>query len=309
MASNSPAAETETPEPETAPSFEAARRFLESFLIAAVTSTGLYLVGSVYTDSYYGRMSIDATALDLSPPFIALQATHVVQGLLEYPIILLGIWAIYRFIASRLPGARSWVERAAARFGPVVLLAINLVIVAPIVFQAFRVGDAIDLTQTSSLLGEVSGLIQTAAAALLVYSIWLSFGPREVFLDQLRQRKVLPMALIFVLYLLDALVSTSQSATSDAELLMTGTSAASVAVTFTPTTGVMSLPSSELLLVTIRNGHYFVVERQPNPPSARPVAYAIPFRAVDSIRMQRVNDAPTIPELHIILGESTPAAP
>ena len=52
------------------------------------TSTGVYLVGSVYTDDYYGRMSIDANALDLTPPFIALQAFHVLQSLLVYPVLL-----------------------------------------------------------------------------------------------------------------------------------------------------------------------------------------------------------------------------
>lgn len=305
MASKAETADTKTAT-DSSGGLQGARRVVESFAVAIVTSTGLYLVGSVYTDAFYGRMSIDAAALDLTPPYITLQATHVVEGLLLYPVILLGIWAIYRFIASRLPGARSWVEQAAARYGRVVLLMINLVIVAPIVIQAFRVGNAIDLMQTSSLLGEVSGLIESAGAGLLIYTIWLSFGPREVFLDQIRERKVLPIALIFVLYLLDALVSTSQSATVDAELLMTGTSAASVAVTLIPASGIAALPESDLLLVTIRNGHYFVVERQPIPPSVRPVAYAIPFRADDSIRMQRVNDAPEFPELHLIFGESTP---
>src|SRR5215208_6157947 len=47
-----------------------AQRFIEAAAIAVVTSTGLYLVGSVYTDAYYGRMSIEVTSLDLSPPYI-----------------------------------------------------------------------------------------------------------------------------------------------------------------------------------------------------------------------------------------------
>jgi hypothetical protein len=53
-----------------------------------------------------------------------------------------------------------------------------------------------------------------------------------------------------------------------------------------------------LLLVTARNGNYYVVERQDVPPSRRPVAYAVPFISVDSARMQRVNEADVeLPEL------------
>ena len=65
------------------PSFGPAQRVIESLVIAVVTSTGLFLVGSVYIEAYYSRMSIDATSLDLAPPYIALQAAHVVQSLIE----------------------------------------------------------------------------------------------------------------------------------------------------------------------------------------------------------------------------------
>ena len=62
------------------PVFGAAQRVIESAVIAVATSTGLYLVGSVYTDAYFGRMSIEVTSLDLSPPFIALQSAHVLES-------------------------------------------------------------------------------------------------------------------------------------------------------------------------------------------------------------------------------------
>jgi hypothetical protein len=71
---------------------------------------------------------------------------------------------------------------------------------------------------------------------------------------------------------------------------------------------VTPLPSSDLLLVTIRNGHYFVVERQPVPPSLRPVSYAIPIRAADAVRLQRVNDASVLSGIDITIGEETPTA-
>jgi hypothetical protein len=64
------------------------RKLIESVIIAVITSTGVYLVGSIYTEAYFGRMSIDAVALDLPPPYIALQATHAVQSLLVYPVVL-----------------------------------------------------------------------------------------------------------------------------------------------------------------------------------------------------------------------------
>jgi hypothetical protein len=251
-------------------------------------------------------MSIDATALDLSPPFIALQATNVIQQLLEYPIFLFVLWVPYRLIVSRFPAARSWASRATERFGRLALLVINLVVVSPLVIQAFRVGGTEGLVENSTLLGEIAGLIQTAGIAMLLYVIWLSLGPRLLIFDQIRARKFLPVMLLIALYLLISLLATSRSAAEDAELLMTGNSASSVAVTFTLANGVTPLRATDLLLVTIRNGHYFVVERQPVPPSLRPVAYAIPIRAVDEVRLQRVNDASTLSGINIVIGEETP---
>jgi hypothetical protein len=96
--------------------------------------------------------------------------------------------------------------------------------------------------------------------------------------------------------------------------LLTGEADSSIEVVFTMTEGVRDrLPSSGLLLVTARNGNYYVVERQRVPPSRRPVAYVVPFDAVDSARTQRVNDAdPALDEILIneIMNEfGTPTAP
>ena len=55
--------------------------------------TGLYLVGSVYTDAYYGRMSIESPH-SISRPLHALQSAHVLESLLDYPpacVLLLGL--------------------------------------------------------------------------------------------------------------------------------------------------------------------------------------------------------------------------
>jgi len=269
-----------------------AQRFIEAAVIAVATSTGLYLVGSVYTDAYYGRMSIEVTSLDLSPPFITLQSAHVLESLLEYPSALLFFYLLYRLLTSRIPRLRSWYDRARQRFGRVFLLIVNLVIVSPLVFAAVQAGIDAGISSTSSVLSEVTGLMANLGSLLVFYVIWLSFGPRQVIISQIRERKLIPIVLLFALYMLDALIATANGAAADAELLLTGEADSSIEVVFTRTEGVRdTLPSSGLLLVTARNGNYYVVELQPSPPSGRPVAYVVPFDSVDSARTQRVNEA------------------
>ena len=274
------------------PVFGTAQRVIESAVIAVAMSTGLYLVGSVYTDAYYGRMSIEVTSLDLAPPFIALQSAHVLESLLEYPTALLFFYLLYRIVSSRMRWVRSWYDRVHQRFGRLFLLLVNLLIVSPLVAAAFQAAIDESLTGASSVLSEVVGLMGTTGFLLLFYVIWLSFGPREVIISQIRARKLIPIGLLAVLYLLDALVATANGAALDAELLLTGEADSSIEVVFTMTDGVQdTLPASGLLLVTARNGNYYVVERQDFPPSGRPVAYVVPFDSVDSARMQRVNEA------------------
>jgi hypothetical protein len=278
-----------------------------------VTSTGLYLVGSVYTDAYYGRMSIEVTSLDLSPPFITLQAAHALESLLEYPLALIFFYLLYRVLTSRIPRLRSWYDRARQRFGRLFLLIVNVVIVSPLVIAAIEAGINAGISSTSSVLSEVTGLMGSLGSLLLFYVIWLSFGPRQVIIAQIRQRKLIPIVLLSALYLLDALIATANGAAVDAELLLTGDADSSIEVVFTMTEGVRNtLPSSGLLLVTARNGNYYVVERQDSPPSGRPVAYVVPFDSVDSARTQRVNEAN--PQFEDLVDEimdefATPTAP
>ncbi len=286
---------------------EAARRIIEPVAIAVATSTGVYLVGSVYTDAYYGRMSIDAAALDLTPPFIALQAVHVLQSLVVYPVLLLLLYLLYRAVTARLPHVRSWTGQQLQRFGRPALLVVNGLTVFPLILAAASAGSNPALIQTTSALSEVASLMQFTGLALLIYVLWLSLGQRKLLLAEFQQRRVLPIVLVFVLYLLGALVQTADRARANAEQLMTGASDATMAVSFTMATGVATLPSADLLLVTIRNGHYFVVERQPDPPSPTPSAYAIPIRAVDAIHMERVN--PAAPASGGIVIELFPAPP
>jgi hypothetical protein len=293
--------------------FGGAQRVVESAVIAVATSTGLYLVGSVYTDAYYGRMSIEVTSLDLSPPFIALQSAHVLESLLEYPTALLFFYLLYRLLTSRFPRLRSWYDRARQRFGRLFLLIVNFAIVLPLLISAVQAGIDAGTSATSSVLSEITGLMGSLGALMLFYLIWLSFGPRQVILSQIRERKLIPIVLLAALYLLDALIATANGAAVDAELLMSGDSDSSIEVAFTMTEGARdTLPSSGLLLVTARNGNYYVVERQDSPPSRRPVAYVVPFDAVDSARTQRVNEANQALEdlvVEIMDELATPTAP
>jgi hypothetical protein len=267
------------------------RRLIESVIIAVVTSTGVYLVGSVYTETYFGRMSIDVVALDLPPPYIALQAVHAVQSLLVYPLALLLLYLLDRFTAARLPEARSWLGRQVKRLGWFGILAINVLVVFPLLRAAESAGSNHALIQTTSALSEVVSLMQVVGLALLAYVVWLSVARRMFLLAELKQHRNVPVALVTAIILLGALVNTADRARTNGERLMTGASDTSLAVTFTMADS-RPLPGADLVLVAMRNSHYFVVERQPDPPSLTPRAFAVPYRSVDSVQLERINEAP-----------------
>ncbi len=267
------------------------RKLIESVIIAVVTSTGVYLVGSVYAEAYYGRMSIDAVVLDLPPPYIALQAVHAVQSLLAYPLVLFLLYLLDRITAVRFPEARSWLRRQVDRLGRVGILVINGLVVLPLVLAANAAGSNRALIQTTSALSEVVSLMQVVAFALVVYVVWLSLSARRFLLAELKQHHTVPLVLVAAIMLLGALISTADRARANAERLMTGASDTSLIVTFTMADH-GSPPGSALILVAMRNSHYFVVERQPDPPSLTPRAFAVPYRSVDSVELERVNPAP-----------------
>src|ERR687897_699862 len=118
--------------PVTKPNLETARRIAESVIVAAISSAGLYLVGTVYTDAYYGRLSIEVTSLDLAPPYIALQSVHAIWGLLEYPLLLLLFYMLYRTLASPARRLGPWVAQTRRRFPRLLPVLANLAIVAPL---------------------------------------------------------------------------------------------------------------------------------------------------------------------------------
>lgn len=274
------------------PTLETARRVGESLIIAAVSSAGLYLVGSVYTDAYYGRLSIDATSLDLAPPYVALQSIHVLQGLLQYPTTLFLLYLVYRAIAPRAERLRSWLERVRQRFPRGLLVLANLAIVAPLLIGAFVVSFQEQELAPRSVLSEVADLLDSAGLILFIYVIWLGWSQRAFIVSEIRARKLVPIALVFAVYLLTALASTAGAATLAAELLLTGASDASMEITFTMREGVADpFAEKELILVIVRFGDFYVVERQPVPPSQRPTAYIVPDAAVDVATVRRLNDA------------------
>lgn len=284
------------------------RKFIESVIIAVVTSTGVYLVGSIYTETYFGRMSIDAVALDLPPPYIALQAVHAVQSLLVYPVVLLLLYLLDRFTAARLPRARSWLGRLADRLGWFAFLAVNLMVVLPLVLAAESAGSNRALIQTTSALSEAVSLMQFVALALVAYVVWLSLAQRAFLLAELKAHHTLPMALVAAIILLGALINTADRARTNAERLMTGASDTSLAVTLTMADE-RPLPSDQLIFVAMRNSHYFVVERQPDPPSLTPRAFAVPYRAVEAVEFERVNPAPPSDKGFILSFDGSGEAP
>lgn len=271
---------------------DAARRVGESFLVAIVTSTGLYLVGMVYIGSYYARMSIESTALDFAPPYITLQAIHALPGLLEYPMTLLLFWIIYRTFNRPALRIKGWLDRVRRRFprlGPIVA---NLVVIAPLLVGAAMASAREQTMSPDSVIGEVASVLENAGLVLLVYAIWLGWSQRACIVTLIRARRVLPIALVFLVYLLNALASTSVVAENAAALLMTGTSDNSMGITLTPKAGASpDWANRDLVLVTMRQSTYFVVERQPMPPDQRPTAWMIPTSAVDAARVRRLNDA------------------
>ena len=267
------------------------RKLIESVIIAVVTSTGVYLVGSVYTEAYYGRMSIDVVALDLPPPYIALQAVHALQSLLVYPLVLLFLYLLDKATTARLPQARLWLRSVVERLGWPGVLALNLIVAFPLLRAAEAAGSNRALIQTTSALSEVVSLMQLVGLVLLAYVVWLSLVKRAFLLSELKQHHNVPLALVVAIVLLGALVNTADRARTNAERLMTGASDTSLMVTFTPADD-RPLPSEELIFVSMRNSHYFVVERQPDPPSVTPRAFAMPYRAVDSVEFERINPAP-----------------
>ena len=161
---------------------------------------------------------------------------------------------------------------------------------------------------SASVVGEVTELMQVFGGLLFFYVIWLSFSARRDVLGELRHRRWMPIVLLGMLYLLDALIASAHGAAQDAELLMSGYSASSMAITFDDPTGELDdLAQKELLLVITRNGMFYVVERQPYPASAQPVAYMIPGDQIVKARVQRV--VPATQELVEETPDGSPIVP
>ena len=271
---------------------DAARRIGESVIVAAVTSAGLYLVGSVYTDSFYRRLSIEPVSLDLAPSYIALQSAHALRALLEFPSTLLLLYILYRTFSSQVRRFQTWFDRARQRFPRLVLIITNLIVVSPLLVGAVEASLGKQTLIPDSVLAEIASGLEDAGLFLLIYVIWLGWSQRVSIISQVRQRKLVPIALIFTVYLLNALASTAAKAELAAELLMTGTSDDSMSIDFQMKPGFEPrLAGKDLIFVADRFDTYYVVERQPIPPSQRPTSHMIPGDTVEVATVRRVNDA------------------
>lgn len=95
------------------------------------------------------------------------------------------------------------------------------------------------------------------------------------------------VALVFVAYLLSALSTTGAAAELAALDLLTRASPASLRITFITQPGVLpELAGKDLILVTARNGAYYVVEREPSPPGPWATSYAISVASVEGVRVR-----------------------
>src|SRR5215218_4227231 len=194
-------------------SLETVRRIAESVIIAVISSAALYLVGSVYVDAYYGRLAIEVTSLDLPPPYVALQSVHALSGLLDYPPLLLLVSVLYRILASPSRRLGQWVVRARERFPRLLPVVANLIVVTPLLLDAAASLRERELPHRS-VLTEINSVLGYVGLVLLVYVLWLGWDQRRFLLSEVRARKPVPIALVFIAYLLSALVTTGVVAPS-----------------------------------------------------------------------------------------------
>jgi hypothetical protein len=267
-----------------------ARALVESAVLAVAASALLYLVGFVYVDAYYGRMSIDAASLDLPTSLVALHSLHAANSIVSYPIFLALLAMVYRWL-HRGGRLADWYQRAAQRLGRLLPAVENVIVVVPLVSLAI-----VEAQRSSgvkgSVLGEVSELFEEAVILLVLYAVWRGLRGGCSLLVELRERKVVPVVLLFGTYLLSTLVGTAHIAVLKAETLMTGLAEGSLEIRFAMRGGGAPVGGGvDLILVATRPNGFYVVERQPVPPSGRPLAYVVPLDAVQSASIRRLNEA------------------
>jgi hypothetical protein len=172
------------------------------------------------------------------------------------------------------------------RFPRLVPVLANLIVVAPLLLHAAASFRERELPHRSALT-EINSVLGYVGLVLLVYVLWLGWDQRRFLLSEIRARKPVPMAFLFVAYFLSALVETGVVGELAAVDLLTGNSNASLRVTFVTKPEVLpELAEKELLLVTARNGAYYVVVRESSPPGPWATSYAIPFTSVEAVRVR-----------------------
>ena len=285
----------------TPASLETLRRIGESVVIAVVSLAALYLVGFVYVDAYYGRLSLAMIPPDLPPPYVALQSIHALWGLLDYPLTLAIALAVYRALASPSRASGRWLVQGRTRFPLLLPVLANLLLVAPLLLKAAMSLRTLELPHRSAL-AEIRSVLGYFGLILLAYVLWLGWQ-RRYLLAELLARQIAPLALVFGAYLLSALVNTGDAAEFAAVDLLTGSSPSSVLVPFVMKPGVLpELEQQELLVVAERSGTYYAVVREASPPGPWATSYAIPAGSIDAVRMRPFQategptDTPSLPD-------------
>lgn len=267
------------------PSLEPVRRVAESVVIAAISSVALYLVGFVYVDAYYGRLSLEILSPDLPSPYVALQSIHALWGLLNYPLTLLIAIVMYHVLADPAHRPGQWLETARKRFPRLLPALTNVLVVAPLILKAGASWQSRELPHRS-VLAEITSVLGVVGVVLLAYGLWLGWSQRRYLLPEIKARRAVPITLVFAAYLLSALVFTGEAAELAAVDLVTGASPASTRVTFVTSPGAFpELADMVLVLVAERSGTYYVVEWEASP-SSWTTSYAIPTGDIEAVRMR-----------------------
>jgi hypothetical protein len=151
---------------------------------------------------------------------VALQSVHALWGLLEYPLILLLFYVLYRTLA--LPARRlgTWLAQTRRRFPRLLSILANVVVVAPLLLDALASFREQELPHRS-VLTEVHSVFGHAGLVLLGYVVWLGWSQRRFLVSEVRARKLVPIALVFLVYLLSALATTGVVAELAAVELLT----------------------------------------------------------------------------------------
>jgi hypothetical protein len=180
---------------------------------------------------------------------VALQAVHALWGLLDYPLTVLIAVLAYTVIAAPFLPPGAWLAEARTRIPRLLPIVTNLIMVFPLLLTtACNASTSERALPHRSVLAELTSVLNYAGGILFLYVTWLGWQ-RRYLLTEIRRHQLVPLLMVFITYLLGALVNTGRVAEIAAVELLTGSSPAVVQVTFVTRPGVLpELAEHDLLL-------------------------------------------------------------